>query len=242
MSEIEPAELGKTLLETQKLDTEIQGLNREVEGLAEEHHLSDLLEQLKEAREAQKAAEGGIVDLEQRQHKLDGELDLLSSKIKKEEEKLFSGSVMNPKELSAIQAEILSLRKRSDEMETEDLEMMEAIDRGLAEVDSSEKNARDVAAEERKARDLYARDLADKEHRVRELEARRDAFKRELDEETVAIYEKLLRDKGGLAVAMIDKGKNCGGCHIEFTRTQIDRFQHNEGIFRCEYCRRILVK
>ncbi|MBU4386505.1 MAG: hypothetical protein KKH73_05870 [Actinobacteria bacterium] len=242
MSDIGPGELGETLRDIQNLDTEILGLRREIEGLAEKYNLDGLLGRLGEARKAQASAQKDLDGLKHDQHKLDGELDLLSSKIKKEEEKLFSGTVMNPKELSAIQVEILGLRKKSDKMETEDLEMMEAIDRGNLEVEKTGQQAEESSADERKARDEYDRELAEKEHQVREFEGKRDVLKRGVEEETLALYEKLLESKGGLAVAVIDQGRNCGGCHIEFSRTQIDRFQHGEGMFRCEYCRRILVK
>jgi len=49
-------------------------------------------------------------------------------------------------------------------------------------------------------------------------------------------------DNDGLAVVGILQGRSCGGCRIDFSRTQIDKYQHEEGVFRCEYCRRMLVK
>lgn len=226
----------------QKLDTEMLGLKRDIERLAEKHNLGGLLEQLEKAKEAQAEAQKILDDITHDQRKLDGELDILSSKIKKEEEKMFSGTVMNPKELGAIQVEIFSLRKKSDEMETRDLELMEAIDGGSVEVEKTRRMVEDVSTEERRAQDEYDRELAKNEHRISELEGERDRLKQEVPEEDVlALYEELLENKGGLAVTVIDNGRNCGGCHIEFSRTQIDRFQHDEGTFRCEHCRRILV-
>lgn len=243
VSDIDAGELGELLLSIQKLDTEILGLKRDIEGLAEKHNLGGLLEQLGKTKEARAEAQKNLDDITHDQHKLDGELALLSSKIKKEEEKMFSGTIMNPKELSAIQAEIFSLRKKSDEMETGDLELMEAIDGGRAEVEETGRMVEEVSAEERRARDEYDRGLVEKEHQVGELEGERNKLKQEVpDEDILALYEELLESKGGLAVAVIDHGRNCGGCHIEFSRTQIDRFQHDEGVFRCENCRRILVK
>ena len=242
MNEISEDELGQRLLEIQDLDTRIFGLKREIEGLEDKHRLGELLEQLDESRGKLTAEEKSISDLEYRQHKLDGKLDLLSEKIKKEEQKLFSGTIMNPKELSGIQAEILSLRKYRDEMETEDLEMMEVVDGARLEKERAGKATEDVSAREREARDLYKKELTEKKQQVKELGKERDVIRKAVDEDTLAVYDKLLEGKGGLAVARIEKGRNCGGCHIEFSSSQIDRFQHEQGIFRCEYCRRILVK
>ena len=242
MNEISQDKLGERLLEIQQLDTSIIGLKKEIERLEDKHRLGELREQLKESGDKLALEERSLVDLEHRQHKLDGELDILSEKIGKEEGKLFSGTIMNPKELSSIQAEILSLRKKRDEMETEDLEMMEEEDRIHFEVERAGSAVEEISVKEREARDSYKKELAEKEHQVKEFEKECDSLKKAVDKDTLAAYEKLLEDKGGLAVVRIEKGSNCGGCHIEFSSSKIDQFQHEQGIFRCEYCRRILVQ
>lgn len=119
---------------------------------------------------------------------------------------------------------------------------MEEIDRLTEEVASSKRRTAEIEAKERVATDTYDEELADKQAEISALEMQRDKLKKNLEEDVLADYEKLLREKGGVAVAQIVQGRTCGGCHIDFSRTQIDRFQHNEGFFRCEYCRRILVK
>lgn len=242
MSAIGPVELGQTLLAIQELDTRIIGLEREITGLEVKHRLAELRAEVEAAGGRLSEEKLELSELERKQRALDGELDFLSAKIKKEEEKLFSGAVMNPKELSAIQAEIISLRRRRDEMETEDLEEMEGIDGLKLEVRRTGEALDESTAEEARQIEGYASDLAGMRDQVRSLETERDGLKRSVDADTLEVYEDLLGKKGGLAVARIEQGRSCGGCHIEFTRMQIDRFQHEEAIFRCEYCRRILVK
>lgn len=240
--EIGPDELAQTLRDMQALDTHIFELQREIEQLSEKHHLGELAEALSSVRAEEAGDEKSLEEIEHKQHKLDGELDLLVTKMKKEEEKLFSGTIMNPKELAAIQAEIFSLRRKRDEMETEDLVEMEEIDRLTGEVASARERTSQIASDERVAKEAHDSELVDKQAEIAALELRRDNLKRKLDDDIVADYEKMLKDKAGLAVVPIVQGRTCGGCHIDFSRTQIDQFQHNEGIFRCEYCRRILVK
>lgn len=242
MSELGPRELGETLLEIQKYDTRVFELRNEIEGLAEKHNLQGLAEDSGRAESALREEKQKLEEINHEQHKLDGELELLSGKIKEEEQKLFSGQVMNPKELSAIQQEIISLRKRSDEMETEDLELMEAMDASSSRIEELEKGLAEVRELESGARREYERELAEKEEQVLENESRRDVLRARVDRETLDLYDKLLVRKGGLAVVPIEEGSNCGGCHIQFSLTQIDKFQHTEGIFRCDVCGRILVK
>jgi len=240
--EMAPEQLAQTLRDVQELDTQIFGLEREIVDLSDKHRLGELATELSEVRDAQGTEESSLGELQHKQHKLDGELDLLVTKMKKEEEKLFSGTIMNPKELSSIQAEIFALRKKRDEMETEDLEEMEEIERLSAEVTTSKEKTAEILDKESRAKDAYEDELTDIKARVASLERQRQGLKEKLPEEIVANYDKLLETKGGLAVVTIMQGRSCGGCHIDFSRSQVDKFQHEEGIFRCEYCRRILVK
>jgi predicted nucleic acid-binding Zn-ribbon protein len=241
-TELGAGEIGRTLLEIQELDTRLFSLERQIETLADKHRLDELKSRIEATRAELGNKEIELEELKSRQLKLDGELDLLTVKVKKEEEKLFSGTIMNPKELSAIQAEILSLRKKRDEMETQDLEEMEDIDRLRSDVGSGGESLVNVEAEERDAIAAYQKERAEEEEEVKVLEAERDELKSRLDPETVSMYEDLLSKRGRQAVVRIEKGMTCGGCHIEFSRTQIDRFQHEDEVFRCEFCRRILVK
>jgi len=105
---------------------------------------------------------------------------------------MMSGTIMNSKELSAIQAEIFSLRKKRDEMETEDLEEMEAIDGLRQGIEEASRRMDEVTVRERDALKEYKRELAEKESQIAQLESERDTLKARLDEDTVAAYEKLL--------------------------------------------------
>ena len=242
MSEMEPAEMAGTLRRVQQLDTEAISLKRRIDDLAGKHRLDELRDDLESAGLTRGEKEAELSELRLKQHKLDGELELLSQKIEKEESRMMSGTIMNPKELSAIQAEIMSLRNKRDDMETEDLEEMEALDGLRLESEKAEDLIARLTEQEKLARKAYEDELAEKQSELAELEAQRDELKGRLDAEMVAAYEKLFEQKDGLAVVEIMQGRSCGGCRIEFSRTQIDRFQHEEGVFRCEYCRRMLVK
>ncbi|MBU1672670.1 MAG: hypothetical protein KKF41_09595 [Actinobacteria bacterium] len=240
--DLSPVELGTVLWEVQQYDTCILEVRKRIEGLPAKHRLTELAAELSEARQARTDRERELEEIGHRQHKLDGELDLLTSKVKVEEQKLFSGTIMNPKELQAIQAEIFSLRKKRDEMETEDLELMEETDRLAAEAAELKAKVETTESSEALAKSVYEKELEELELEIAGLEGERDARKLKLDEETIAEYEKLLAGKAGLAVVKIQKGASCGGCHIQFSATQIDQYEHGEGVWRCQYCRRMLVK
>lgn len=240
--EIDLGFLNQRLLEVQELDTQIIGFKHEIEKLADKHHLGEFQGEVEGVRATLELRQKELDDLGQRQRKLDGELEALMRKIKVEKDKLFSGTIMNPKELAGINEEIQSLEKRRDEMETEDLELMEAIDGSGEEVNAAEKKLSEASAGLDSAKSDYNAELADLEVHVRERKEERDLLKKDLDEDTLELYEKLLGSKAGLAVVRIEQGRSCGGCHIEFSMSQVDKFQHEEGYFRCEHCQRILIK
>ncbi|MBN2168067.1 MAG: hypothetical protein JW738_02395 [Actinobacteria bacterium] len=242
MNEIDSHTRNRKLLEVQVIDTRIFDLKNNINNLAGKHGLGELEREVADLRGSLESRKSALDDLEHRQHKLDGELDLLMMKIKKEKEKLFSGTIMNPKELTGINEEIQSLEKKRDEMETEDLELMDAGELAGEEVEAAEKNFKEVNIRQDEAKSAYDAELRDLEEQISVLEEERDALKGEIDGETVELYEKLLKQKAGLAVVKIEHGRNCGGCHVEFSISQVDRFQHEEGFFRCEFCQRILVK
>ncbi|MFH1149527.1 MAG: DUF2730 family protein [Actinomycetota bacterium] len=240
--DLSPVELGTVLWEVQQHDTRIREIRKRIDGLPAKHRLTELATELSEARQSLADRERELEEIGHRQHKLDGELDLLSSKVKGEEQKLFSGTIMNPKELQAIQAEIFSLRKKRDEMETEDLELMEETDGLAGEAAELKAKVETTGSSQAVAKSVYEKELEELELEIAGLEGERDARKLKLDEETIAEYEKLLGGKAGLAVVKIQKGSSCGGCHIQFSATQIDQYEHGEGVWRCQYCRRMLVK
>jgi len=124
----------------------------------------------------------------------------------------------------------------------EDLEEMEDIDRIRSDIKRAREALAAAEAEEREQLAAYTVERSDMEQEVKVLQEERDDQKGLVDEETIEQYESLLKKKGGQAVVRIEQGRHCGGCHIEFSRTQIDRFQHEDDVFRCEHCRRILVK
>ena len=113
--------------------------------------------------------------------RLDDEASSLRDKASEVEAKMYSGSVSSPRELQAMQADVDQLRRHERNLETRELELMEArepLDSNLAELDTQRSRARrrsrprtcvagasaEVAidqemAEERKARDAIAGEL-----------------------------------------------------------------------------------
>ena len=58
--------------------------------------------------------------------------------------------------------------------------------------------------------------------------------------ELLELYDDLRRQKKGIGAAAIVDGV-CQACHEKLSAMELDRLKRDDGIKRCEYCRRIVV-
>jgi len=229
------------LLELQELDLEIDRLEARRRELASG-------EDLRAAREQAEAAEGRLGELRlaldalsREIQRLEHEAASLEAKQRAEERRLYDGSVANPKELEALGHEVEALRARRSRVEDELLDQMVRREDLEAEVAEAEREA----AEARSRLEAVGGESAWELERIEaELAAKRparEALARALDEGLLALYEEIRHQKKGVGAAALVDGV-CQGCHQELSAMELDRLRHAEGVARCEYCRRILVR
>ena len=174
------------------------------------------------------------------QQRFEHEIDSISQKISSEEKRLFDGSIVNAKELEAIQHELDNLNKRRSDREDELLALLEQKE----VLDDLALQAATVASESR--RQVEETVAAAEEELVRVLvelkahEADRDRIVPLLDPELVELYEDLRKTKKGVGAAALVDGV-CQGCHEQLSASELDRMKRSDGVKRCDRCRRILV-
>ena len=228
------------LLELQELDSAIDRLE----------HRRDQLEageEVSTARTAMEEAESQLgelrlasdaVDAESR--RLEHEIDSIGAKLAAEEKRMYDGSIVNAKELEALQHEITSLKERRSRAEDDLLELMERredLDPRAAEA------ATEVGAARSRVEDLGGDAVREFDEIAAELSAKRaerEALASAFDEELLELYEDLRRQKHGVGAAAIVEGV-CQACHEKLSAVELDRLKHADGVKRCEYCRRIVV-
>jgi predicted nucleic acid-binding Zn-ribbon protein len=174
------------------------------------------------------------------QDRFEAEAASLAARMSAEERRMYDGSVANPKELEALQAEVASLRNRKSRIEDEVLarmEQREELDGRLPPLEQELAGARERLAQVEASSE---RELGEIAGALRTRRAERAAVAAELDEELLELYEDLRPQKKGVAAAALRDGV-CQGCHQKLSALELDRIKKNQGIRRCEYCRRILV-
>lgn len=226
---------------------ELQSVDLDIDHLEARRLELESGEELQAARAAMEEAENRLGELrlalesvEREQRRLELEIDSMDQKAAAEEKRLYDGSIVNTKELEALQAEIAHLKQRRSRTEDELLDQMvrrEELERQIGEAESAAAAAR--ASAEAVGGDA-AREL---DEIVRSLEARggeREALLPGFDPELLELYEELRGHKRGVGAAALVDGV-CQGCHQQLSAVELDRLKRLEGIRRCEHCRRILV-
>jgi uncharacterized protein len=174
------------------------------------------------------------------QRRLEGDIDAMSRKVEAERQRLFDGSVANARELQSIEAEVANLRTRISAKEDQILEAMERSEElgaALAPLETESAEARDRLAE---IQGSAVHELDDIERGLTEQIVEREQVAAQIDPEILELYEELRQLKKGVgAVELIDGV--CQGCHQKLSPVYLDRLKRQEGIRRCEYCRRILI-
>ena len=228
------------LLELQELDTSIDRI---------EHRRAQLEtgEELSAARKGLEEAESQLGELrlasdavDASSRRLENEIDSLGAKLVAEEKRMYDGTIVNVKELEALQHEIASLKERRARAEDELLEQMERREdmdpraaEAAKEVDAARARAEEVGGDAIRELDEIAAGLEAKR-------AEREALGEAFDEELLELYDDLRPQKHGVAAAAIVDGV-CQACHEKLSAVELDKLKHTEGVKRCEYCRRIVV-
>src|SRR5579864_2595398 len=114
-----------TLYQLQQLDLELERL------VAEQQALIRSLQEdssLNKARAEQQTAQQQLQAALQAQKEAEWALDELNTRLRTLDQRLYSGMITNPKELSAVQQEAQHLRAQQNRQEEMTLEMMDATD------------------------------------------------------------------------------------------------------------------
>lgn len=228
------------LLDLQTEDSAIKRLNERRANLPEAIRLADVNATLAELSSDLEIAQKQHDEIERAQRRLEGEIETLEQKVGREEQRMFSGAVANPKELAALQAEVASLKKRQSSLEDELLEVMEQREQADATL---QRISRERDEAERQATELnrtVSGLTQDIDAELREHSARRDDVAKDMPDDLMTLYERLREQKAGIGAAALENG-TCQGCHTKLPAKEYERVRSERGLQRCENCRRILV-
>jgi uncharacterized protein len=232
----------RALLQLQAHDSVIDRLEHRRGSLPEDARLAELADALGAVDQLTAERQGSLATVQRDQTRLEDEIDMVTAKAGNEEARAASGKVTSPKELTAIQEEVASLKRRQATLEDELLELMEqreTLEGELGELTTRRQGFTAEQAEVTNARDAALIEID------RELEAERaarDKLAPEVGEELRALYDQIRARQGGIGAAAL-VGNTCQGCRVSISPVELAAIRKlpPEEVKRCENCRRILV-
>lgn len=200
--------------------------------IGETDELLALRDRVVTLRDALHAAEGTQKDVEL-------EADALKAKIAPAEEKLYSGAIKNPKELTDLQADVDQLKRQLSAVEDRDLEALTALESAQTEFRTAEAELAALeqswAAEQAELTATIARLGTE----IGELEATRRERVEYIDSELLARYDHVRRAHQGRGVAKLDRNL-CLGCRISLPVSMVNKARSGGAVVQCPNCERIL--
>jgi predicted nucleic acid-binding Zn-ribbon protein len=197
-------------------------------------------EALNQARRSLESVQALVKKWALRQRDLELQTQGVTNKISRSEQRLYSGAVTNPKELTELQSEVAALRRRRQKLEDDLLAAMIELEEAQdAQVDAQRHLDQTQAKWKAQQADLAAeRDkLQDK---LAEIERMRTQLLPKIDAADLTNYQTLRRRKSALAVVQVSNGA-CGGCGLAVPPSLEWQLRHEE-VGTCGNCGRIIVR
>lgn len=233
----------QALLALQEKDSTLAQLAHRRRSLPEHAEIAAVDERIRELDGRRIEVQTRVSDLERAQVKADAEVELVKARRTRDEERLNSGAITNPKDLAGLQSELEALNRRIGTLEDEELEVMEALEAAQSELAAV---VADLDAQ-RATRDELAVALAQKTTDIdgdaSVTGAARESLLPSVPTDLLALYEKIRAGHGGLGAAAL-RQRRCEGCHLEINGADLRELaaESDDTVLRCPECGRILVR
>ncbi len=231
------------LLDLQALDSRLDRLahkRKTLPELAEIARLDDLIES---GAGNVALAEAAVVDLERDLEKAEADIDQVRARKERDEQRLNSGAITQPKQLEELQHEVATLTQRQSDLEDAELEAMERHDEAKATLQMLAAERDDF--QQQRARAVDAREAAwlEIDAETERVRAERAEVATEIPEDLLKLYEKIRASEGGIGAGALERGR-CGGCHLDLMNNEKNdiRAAAPDEVIRHDSCGRILVR
>jgi hypothetical protein len=196
-------------------------------------------EELVEAREAAVVAREAhrIAEHAYREHEFEAEEQ--KRKIEPLEQKLYAGTIRNPKELEDLQQDVGALKRRRRELDETALEALEAYETAKSALEEAESRLQELESAWQAEQGDLAQQRSSLQEEVAEYEQERAAQAEGIDPTLLRLYDKLRGTRAGRAVVKIEGGK-CAGCRISLPTNIMHRARVGAAVVQCSSCERIL--
>ncbi len=226
--------LASRLYQLQTIELQLREQRRRLQDTLS--HL-DHNDQLSAAESQLAAVESRLAAAGKHQRQLEWDVDDLNSKIRGLNDRLYGGTVRNPKELVSLEQDIASIKKHLAGKEDLLLEAMDDSESIQAETDVLRQHVAELKEAWGKERDTLQVLKGELETAVAQLAETRLAIRQELGAEVSQRFDQLALTKG-VAVVKVEQG-HCKGCNLTVPAGLCQRARAGE-IVECATCGRLI--
>jgi predicted nucleic acid-binding Zn-ribbon protein len=173
------------------------------------------------------------------QKDLELQADEVRSKIGPGEQRLYSGVIKNPKELSDLQHDIEQHKRQLSAIEDQDIEALTALE-------AAEREAREARQDLEALEQAWRQEQAELSERIERLteeiagyEAERRDQAADIEPGLLRVYDHVRRAHQGRGVARLDRNL-CLGCRISLPTSTVNKARAGNALVQCPNCERIL--
>jgi predicted nucleic acid-binding Zn-ribbon protein len=224
------------LIDLQAFDSRISGLETEAARLPKQ--IEAIQASLAEAKKTVDAFKTKIDQTKKDLRAKEKDLEVHAAKRAKEEARLYE--VKTNKEYSAVLLEIEEVKQVKAKTEEEILGLMEMQERLAVDVKEAEARLKTREEQARQDEGVVRAKLAKVEQELAVVRAERASRARELPAALLASYERIVKARGGTAVAPVTATSICGGCRMSIRPQALMELRNATGLMTCESCGRFL--
>lgn len=197
----------------------------------------DFEARLQHHRDAVLAAEEELRSGQLKLKEIEGDVETFTTRLRKYKEQQMS--VKNNDEYRALEREMATTRRDIAKLEERELLMMEQLEPLVAAV--GDRKAELAEQEKAVAAELSAMDerLGRIEEEIESSKRLRPDLAAEVDPQWLSRYQRILQNKGDVALVPIENG-SCGGCHMNLPPQVVHDARKGSLLVSCSFCGRIV--
>ena len=201
-----------------------------------------------ETARVQMSAEVGDLQIQRldharRQNRFEGEVAAIEIRLGELDQRLYGSAITSPKEATALQNEIGSLRRRQDDLEGQILEIMEILEPTDVRLEELAAAAIVADADIAAAKVALVETEAAIDGELAESATRREEAVQSLPADVLVRYQRSLPSFGASTVVRFS-GTDCSGCPYSMPSMEADRVKGLDAgtLAECSECGRLVVR
>lgn len=169
------------------------------------------------------------------------EAERLRERLTGLESRLYNSNTSR-RDLSAIQREVDSTKYQIEQLDDMIVEQEEERRTHEEAADTARSEMQDAASQWEDAASQLSTRLAELATERETAEVERKTMAAGLPQEDLQRYERLRRNKGGTAIALVDNGRVCVSCRMTLTTNVMRQLRNKSNQVPCSACGRILYQ